>query len=219
MSNPNLLHEVLQDPRFSLPALENIERIRCQLELFLGEWERWNGKINLTSEASRDAVIEKHIFDSLQYARVVKKSAIKVMDVGSGAGFPGIPIKIIFPKLDMVLVESQRKRANFLRNVVRALEMENVEVLNQRAEEVPSRFEERFDLILFRGVGDISHCLQLSGRFLKKSGQVAMKKNPETQSPGSLEFPAGDFQLFQEISLVGFSGISSKLMVFQRCFT
>ena len=94
-----------------------------------------------------------------------------VMDIGSGAGFPGIPLKVIFPGIFLTLVERARESgANFLRNCVRRMGLENVQVLNNRAEEVESSYHRRFDLILFRGVGEVSHCLKLAGPFLKIGG-------------------------------------------------
>lgn len=219
MSNHKRLLETLHDHRLALPPIGDPQRAAKQLEAFLREWGRWNDKINLTSETGVGAIIEKHIFDSLQYARVVKGPQIHVMDVGSGSGFPGIPLKVVFPGLFMVLVESQRKRASFLRSVVRELGMKGVEVLNQRAEELGADYRDRYDLVLFRGVGRISHCLQLGGPLLKIGGQVAVKKDPDEELPGSLEFASGNFQLREEISIQGYSGMISKLMRFERCFT
>ncbi len=216
MPNVNALLEVLHDKRLQLPAIENPEQAAGQLQVFLEQWQKWNPKINLTSEQQVTAIIQKHIFDSLHYARAVKDPVGRVMDIGSGAGFPGIPLKAIFPRLNLVLVESQRKRANFLRNCVRALGLQNAVVLNQRAEEVETIWQEKFDLVVFRGVGEISQCLKLAAPFLKMGGQVAMKKDPEAELSEPVSSPGFCLESENEIAVEGITGIASKLMIFEK---
>lgn len=218
-STLNLLLEVFQDQRLQLPPIDHPDKCAGRLQIFLAEWARWNGKINLTSEIDVAAVIHKHIFDSLQYGRAVKDSRSQVMDIGSGAGFPGIPLKVIFPEIFLVMVESQRKRANFLRNCVRKMGLENVQVFNQRAEDLETDYLVRFDLVMFRGVGDIPLCLKLARPFLKIGGQVVLKKEPGARVAESCGGKKDIFRLKDELSLQGWSGISSKLMLFEKCST
>ncbi len=189
------------------------------MDTFLGEWARWNDKINLTAEGDAHAVIERHIFDSLQYVRGIKNPEGQVMDIGSGGGFPGIPLKVIFPGLKFVLVESQRKRTSFLRNCVRKMELANVEVLNQRAEDLADDYRNRFDLVVFRGVGDILYCSKLAGPFLKVGGQVVIKKEPDARAPEFAEQAGYKFQLADEIPFEGGTGVRSKLMLFAKSST
>ena len=219
MPHPKKLLELFQDERLQLPPAGEAQQWAGLLETYLAEWEKWNGKINLTSETEAEAVIDRHIFDSLQYARAVAESQSHVMDIGSGAGFPGIPLKVIFPEIFISLVESQRKRANFLRNCVRKMGLENVEVLNHRAEELDENYHGRFDLILFRGVGEVSECLQLAEPFLKTGGRVAFKKDPQTKVSGEVRKGPFFMELIEEIPLIGWTGVASKLMVFSKCFT
>lgn len=219
MSNLKQLHEVFQDERLQLPPIDRPEKWAEQLDTFLGEWARWNDKINLTSESDVAAVIHKHIFDSLQYCRAMKGMQSQVMDIGSGAGFPGIPLKVIFPGFFLVIVESQRKRANFLRNCVRKMELDNIQIINQRSEHLGANYLERFDMIMFRGVGNIAHCLKLAEPFLKNGGTVALKKEPEARPPEASRDREYNFELREEISLLGWTGISSKLMLFEKCST
>ena len=214
MSNLDRLLEVFQDDRLQLPSAGVPHEWAGQLETYLCEWEKWNGKINLTSETARDAVIDKHIFDSLQYVRAVKDPQSQVMDIGSGAGFPGIPLKVIFPGINLTLVESQRKRANFLRNCVRKMCLDKVEVLNSRAEELDAEYHGRFDLILFRGVGEVSHCLELAGPCLKIGGRVAFKKDVQAKTSHEVREKDFFFELTDEFPLQGRTQIASKLMVF-----
>ena len=126
-----ILH-ILQDPRLGLDVEASlvVSRIEQYLQLLL----KWNQKINLTAEKDPEEILKKHVFDSLQYARAIEPG-FRMMDIGSGAGFPGILLKIIFPQLQLVLLESQRKRCSFLETVVRDLEMEQVKVFNARVRE------------------------------------------------------------------------------------
>ena len=91
-----ILH-ILRDPRLGLDS--ELTRLKeSQIQLYLDLLEKWNKKINLTAEKDPDQILKRHVFDSLQYSRALKSDA-RVMDIGSGAGFPGIPLKIIFPEL------------------------------------------------------------------------------------------------------------------------
>lgn len=216
MSRLNRLLEVFRDDRLQLPPSGEEGEWGSALEEYLDEWAKWNTKINLTSENDPEEIIGRHIFDSLQYARVVKKPEARVMDIGSGAGFPGIPLKVVFPGLFMTLVDSQRKRTNFLRNCVRKMGLSDVEVLTCRAEDLGAQYHERFDLILFRGVGEVSPCLELASAYLKMGGQVAFKKDPESKASHEVRGPEYYMALEAETPILGQAGVASKMMLFQK---
>jgi 16S rRNA (guanine527-N7)-methyltransferase len=216
MSRLDKLLEVFRDERLQLPPTGEVEKWGSALEEYLDEWAKWNSRINLTSETDPDAIIGKHIFDSLQYARVVKNPEARVMDIGSGAGFPGIPLKVVFPGLIMTLVDSQRKRTNFLRNCARKMGLSNVEVLTSRAEDLDAQYRERFDLILFRGVGEVSPCLELASVYLKTGGRVAFKKDPSSKATHEVRGAEYFMALEDEIPILGQTGIKSKMMLFQK---
>ena len=206
-----ILH-ILQDPRLGLdietPLV--VSRIRQYLQLLL----KWNQKINLTAEKDPKEILKKHVFDSLQYSRAIKPG-FRVMDIGSGAGFPGIPLKIIFPELQLVLVESQRKRCSFLETVVRDLEMEQVQVFNARAEDISGNQAGQFDVVVFRAVSGVRECLGLSERFLPSGGRVVLKKNPGE----SLKQMVSGFLLQKEVAIISYHGVVSSLLVFEKCST
>ena len=105
------------------------------------------------------------MFDSLQYTRALQPN-FRVMDIGSGAGFPGIPLKIIFPEINLVLVESQRKRCSFMETAIREIGLEGAEVINVRAEDLSREKEGQFDAVIFRAVSGLKPCLILGNRFL-----------------------------------------------------
>lgn len=197
-----------------MPSIGDSDEWGSLFEIYLSEWKKWNGKINLTSETVAEVIIEKHIFDSLQYVRAVENPRSQVMDIGSGAGFPGIPLKVIFPGLVMTLVESQRKRASFLQNCARKMRLDHVEVVNSRAEALEAGHHDRYDLILFRGVGEVSLCLELAVPYLKSGGRVAFKKDPEAKASNEVRSQGYFMELTDEIPILGRTGVASKMMVF-----
>ena len=116
------IQKILVNPRLELTEAHFSDEVINRFQEFCSLLRKWNEKINLTSEKSALSILEKHVFDSLQYLRWLK-STHKVLDIGSGAGFPGIPIKILYPDLDLTLMDSQRKRCSFLREAIRSLKL------------------------------------------------------------------------------------------------
>ena len=208
-----ILH-ILQDPRLGLDIEASlvVSRIEQYLQLLL----KWNQKINLTAEKDPEEILKKHVFDSLQYVRAIEPG-FRMMDIGSGAGFPGILLKIIFPQLQLVLLESQRKRCSFLETVVRDLEMEQVKVFNARAEDISGNQAGQFDLVIFRAVSGVQECLNLSERFLPSGGRVVLKKNPGENLKQMVSDPR--FLLQKEVSITSYHGVISSLLVFEKCST
>jgi 16S rRNA (guanine527-N7)-methyltransferase len=208
------ISHILQDPRLGLDAQStpDVSRIEQYLQLLI----KWNRKINLTAEKSPEDILNRHVFDSLQYSRVIDPGC-RVMDIGSGAGFPGIPLKILFSQLHLVMVESQRKRCSFLETVVRELQLENVEVINSRAEDVPDDKASQFDAVVFRAVSDSEACLLLGERFLAPGGTIILKKGPDENLSqlGSNSM----FSLPKEVVITSYHGVVSSLLVFGKCFT
>ncbi len=140
-----------------------------------------NKVMNLTSITEHDDFIVKHIFDSLLSVKFYSYSNQKVIDVGTGAGFPGIPLKIFFPSLDMVLLDSLNKRLNFINEVIDKLGFENISTVHGRAEDLardPS-FREKFDLGLSRAVADLSVLSELGLPFIKKGGKFIFYKSSD----------------------------------------
>ena len=204
--------QILQETRLGLDIETSrvVSQIRQYLQLLL----KWNQKINLTAEKDPEEILKKHVFDSLQYCRAIEPG-FRVMDIGSGAGFPGIVLKIIFPQLQLALVESQRKRCSFLETVVRDLEMEQVTVFNARADDISGNQAGQFDVVVFRAVSGAQECLSLSEEFLPSGGRVVLKKPPgENQTTF---YPR--FLLQKEVSITSYHGVVSNLLVFEKCST
>lgn len=143
-----------------------------------------NKVMNLTAITEMNEVIVKHFVDSLMLVKAIDIHSIsKVGDMGTGAGFPGIPLKIAFPHLEIVLIDSLAKRLKFLNEVIDALELENISTLHGRAEDIGQNpdFREKFDLCVSRAVANLStlseYCLPIvkeTGFFVSyKSGEVS----------------------------------------------
>ncbi|MGL6249243.1 MAG: 16S rRNA (guanine(527)-N(7))-methyltransferase RsmG, partial [Culicoidibacterales bacterium] len=151
-----------------------------QLQQYNRYWEllvEWNEKMNLTGITEKEDVYLKHFYDSLTLAFHFDMTKITTMcDVGSGAGFPGIPLKIAFPHLELTIVDSLNKRITFLNTVVTELQLTGVNPVHARAEEFIEYNRESFDLATARAVARLNMLAELCLPFVKEQGYfVAMK--------------------------------------------
>jgi len=152
-------------------------------DIYCRELKDWNTRINLTSVTDDLGIIDKHFIDSLlifRYLQIDRGS--KVADVGAGAGFPGIPIKIYQPDVRLLLLESIGKKARFLEHIIARLRLENVDVVNDRAEVMARspEYREQYDLVVARCVAELpvlaEYCLPLvsvGGKFVAYKGHKA----------------------------------------------
>ena len=149
------------------------ERQLSQLMKYYEILLEWNQKMNLTAITEFDDVMKKHFVDSASLIKAydVSKSA-SVIDVGTGAGFPGLVLKILFPNLDIVLLDSLNKRIQFLNTVIDTLKLENVQAVHGRAEDFakPEKWRERFDLCVSRAVANLSTLSEYCLPFVKQKG-------------------------------------------------
>lgn len=148
-----------------------------KLEMFYNLLIEWNNKINLTTIVEKESVYLKHFYDSLTLFKEVElNSNIKLCDVGSGAGFPGIVLKIFFPNLDIVLVDSLNKRVNYLNEIIKELKLSNIIAVHSRMEDFSKLHEEEFDVITARAVSNLNILSEISVKALKINGKLVFMK-------------------------------------------
>lgn len=153
----------------------NIELDDYQIKQFMDYYQiliDWNKKMNLTSITELPEVIHKHFLDSLSIVNVYRPEDEKIIDVGTGADFPGIPIKIAFPNTRVVLMDSLKKRISFLDEVIKNLNLYNIDAVHGRAEDLgrDQTFRETFDLCTSRAVAKLSVLTEYCLPFVKKGG-------------------------------------------------
>ena len=155
---------------------EQIEQFKSYYELLT----EWNKKINLTAITGYEDVVRKHFIDSILICSLLDLNKdIRIIDVGTGAGFPGIPIKILNPDCRIVLLDSLNKRVRFLETVVDELGLDNVECIHGRAEDVSreNKYRASFDLSVSRAVANLSTLCEYCIPFLKKGGMFVSYKS------------------------------------------
>ena len=140
----------------------------------------WNEKMNLTSITEPEEIIEKHFYDCLLpiFSNPIKG---KVIDVGSGAGFPGLVFAIVKPDVQITLLEPRNKRCTFLKEVVHQLGLKNVEIVNERAEDYGKIHREIFDISIARAVAPLNILAELCVPFVKKGGLFISMKGTQWQ--------------------------------------
>lgn len=150
---------------------------------------QYNQVMDLTSVIEEEQVYERHFYDSLTIAFNKNFNGLKVCDVGSGAGFPAIPLKIVFPEMELTIIDSLTKRMNFLNEVVQQLDLKKVTIITARVEEMDASFRETFDIVMARAVARLNILLELcipilkvNGIFIAMKGQKGQEELEEAQN-------------------------------------
>ncbi len=154
-----------------------------QFEIYYRELVDWNEKMNLTAITEREQVYLKHFYDSLTLAFHVKLDSVSTMaDIGAGAGFPSIPLKIAFPHLKLTIVDSLNKRIHFLNHLTEQLQLQDVKAIHARAEEAgrDKELRDRFDLVTARAVARLSVLNELCLPLVRPGGIFAAMKSAQT---------------------------------------
>lgn len=154
---------------------EQINQFEKYRELLL----EWNKKINLTTIIDKDEIALKHFIDSLTIIKYIREED-KVIDIGTGAGFPGIPIKIYYDNLDITLVDSLNKRLIFLNDVIKKLKLKNVITIHSRTEELARNkdYREKYDIAVSRAVANLSTLIEYLIPYIKVGGKCICMKGP-----------------------------------------
>ena len=153
-----------------------------QLDIYYHLLKEENKKYNLTSITDESSVYLKHFYDSLTIIKSIDIKNEYICDIGSGAGFPGIVLKIVFPDIKIDLLDATLKKCNFLNLVISTLNLENIYVLNKRAEEYSHECREKYDIVVSRAVAPLKHLLEYSIPLLKINGIfIALKSNIDNE--------------------------------------
>lgn len=163
----------------------DIELTNHQVHQFIQYYElltEWNSFMNLTAIIEFDDVMKKHFTDSLSLIKVlpdIREKSYRLIDIGTGAGFPGIPLKIAFPHLQVVLLDSLNKRINFLNEVIRQLDLDEVNTIHGRAEDIANKkeYRESFDICVSRAVANLSTLSEYCVPFVKQGGYFVSYKS------------------------------------------
>jgi len=164
-----------------------VELNEKQLSQFQKYYEmliEWNEKINLTAITEFEEVLKKHFLDSISIGRLISQNEeVSILDIGTGAGFPGIPIKIAFPCVKVTLLDSLNKRVNFLNEVIKELSLEGISALHGRAEDFAKKKEmrEQFDFCVSRAVANLSSLTEFCLPYVKVGGCFVSYKSEKAK--------------------------------------
>lgn len=172
---PEVFYKALEDFDIHLNDFQ-----KEQFDIYFQTLVEWNDKINLTAITEKNDVYLKHFYDSLApiLHGYIKNEPIKLLDIGAGAGFPSIPMKIIYPQLDITIIDSLNKRITFLKQLSEVLHLEGVHFFHGRAEDFGQdiNFRAQFDIVTARAVARMQILSELTIPFLKLNGKLLALK-------------------------------------------
>ena len=154
------------------------EKQLTQFAIYRRELLQWNARTNLISEKSSREIINRHFLDSLTALEMISGMNVKIIDIGCGAGFPGIPLKIAAPSLQLYLLEANRKKISFVKHIVRLLNLSHTVVLHERAENLlkDNQWKDFFAIVISRATFKLPEILPLAAFFLEPGGLLIALK-------------------------------------------
>lgn len=181
----------------------------------------WNEKMNLTSITEQEEILTKHFIDSLSIASYIKPND-NILDIGTGAGFPGIPLKIALPQISFTLLDSLNKRINFLNAVIQDLELNNIQAIHGRAEEFCkiNGKRESYEIVVSRAVAKLNVLLEYMLPFTKIGGKCICMKSVDIEqelklAEKAIEILGGKIEKIDTITLEN-TDIQRKIVVIQK---
>lgn len=164
-----------------LLGLELTEKQLVCFDLYQNELRHWNAKTNLISANTSNEIVTRHFLDSLTAARFIINPNARIVDIGCGAGFPGIPLKISLPSLQLYLLESNRKKVSFLKHIIRLLNLTNTFTLNDRTENIlrTTDWQGKFDVVISRAALKLPDLMPISDYFLAPEGLLIALKGQD----------------------------------------
>lgn len=217
--NPDML--LLQQGANLLGVELSAEQL-AQFDLYQKELLRWNAKTNLISKNTEGQIAIRHFLDSLTAARFIRPENAHMVDIGAGAGFPGLPLKIALPSIQLCLLESNRKKVSFLKHIHRLLNLDGVCTLQDRTENIvrTEEWREKFDVVISRASLKLPDLMPLGQYFLVPGGLLITLKgpdvSPEVKAAFSGETSIEIFQLYQEDINLPLLGPPRKIIILEK---
>lgn len=185
--------------------IEITEIQKEQLEMYANLLIEYNKHTNITAIKDIDGIYLKHFYDSLTLTKICNlKENISLLDIGSGGGFPGIVLKILFPNLKITLLDSNNKKSEFQKYIINNLELKDIEVINDRAENYIKQ-NKKYDLVVARAVSNLNVLSELAIPFVKENGYfIAMKselKDELETSKNGINILGGEITELKEFNL------------------
>jgi 16S rRNA (guanine527-N7)-methyltransferase len=176
------METILKDG-FNEFGIQSDERIMSYFKKYMSELISWNNKINITSITDEKEIVLKHFLDSLSSSKFIPFKNQKILDMGTGAGFPGLPLKIIFPDLDITFLDSSNKKMNVLRAICISLGIEKYEIIADNIEKLARDldYREKYDIVTCRALSSLNSLIEYGIPFLKEKGVLVIYKGPNIE--------------------------------------
>ncbi|APC42506.1 16S rRNA (guanine(527)-N(7))-methyltransferase RsmG [Clostridium estertheticum] len=194
-----------------------------QFMLYKDLIKEWNEKINLTAIKEDEAIVQKHFIDSMKVFKFDQlKNAKNVIDIGTGGGFPGIPMKIIKPEVNIVLLDSLNKRIIFLNEVINRLDLKNIKAIHGRAEDFAQekQYREKFDVAVSRAVANLTVLSEYCIPYVKVGGYFVAMKGPAVEeeiklSKNAIRMLGGQIEHIEKVQIEG-SDLKHNLVIIKK---
>lgn len=218
-------HRELLQRGMHLLGIDHNNLLAESLCLYMDELQKWNSKMNLVAKAPPEVILENHFLDSLALLRLFPSDVVNdsFMDIGTGAGFPGLVIKIALPGLPVTLVEPREKRGSFLRHIIRTLHLDSVQLLPIRLEvqnDKENMMQGSYSLVTSRAVADTASFLTIAAPYCRPGGKIVCMKGPQGSKEAlqQMQEPARtDIRMKETFHYrLPFSGAERCLLVFEK---
>lgn len=186
-----------------------ISQLDKLFNLYRKELLEWNQKFNLTAITGPEEIKVRHFEDSLSILQAIDLTDQKVVDIGAGAGFPGIPLKIVRPRIKLTLIEATRKKVEFLKHMISVLDLKDTEAVWGRAEELPQYFG-KYDVAVSRAVAKLPTLVKYCLPYLKPGGIMIAQKQDQ------IEEEAAALEVKYRIVKVAVGGVKRSLVVIDK---